>query len=171
MQHTCDMEAVVSPSTDFGELHAKIRAVWADSGLVSNQFRKEKADEAAMKLAWLACHPPESEAAGRGRPRKTAAAMAAFITVEYFEAITGSTVEKPVREGNNKPRGLEPLVREILDVCGLNAAAKAAIAAAPKLAGHCTVVERPIETAEEYFEWTSAKELLAKRHAKRAKWK
>jgi hypothetical protein len=182
MQHGRDMEApicpnsVLAPGERLEDLRARFYAVWCGSGLVPDNSTAELANFAAMRLAWLCCQPlAKEEAAGPGRPRKAAAALAAAITIDAFEAITKSRVDLPPSETNDKPRGLEPLLREIFAVGGIDGNAKAAIAAAPMVAGLSRVTRGSVETAGEYFE--RAKHLqyaeehpeIAERHAELAR--
>jgi hypothetical protein len=167
VRHARDMDQPVSPP-DFVDLHAKIIAAFCDSGVVENGFAADYVNAAAIKLAWLCASPLEAaKPPGRGRPPKANEALAAAYIIETFEAVTGSKVHKPASDANERARGLEPLVRRVFGACGFDMDPKAAIAAVPKLKRSGKVIKRQIESAEEYFEWTSAKERLAARQAKR----
>jgi hypothetical protein len=170
-RHNCNMEpASADISERLESTREKIRDVWSRSGLVISDSDMKQADLAAMRLAWLSCQPLEIEKAKRpGGRRKDSAAQAAAIVIEYFEEITESKVDRPASNRNNKPRGLEPLVRKVLDVCGFDCTEKGAFNAVSKLVRRGTVIKRPVETAEEYFEWASHKEGEMK-YAKLAAW-
>jgi hypothetical protein len=156
-------------------MRLQIRDVWSRSGLANVDFANQVKsagypatsipipviDLAAMQIALLGCQPREPQAVrsrqrrrrdrGKGRPRKTDAAQAAAFIIMHFEEITRSKVDKPASERNAKPRGLEPLVRKIFDICGIDANAKRAIEAAREYVRYSTIIERPVSTAGEYF--------------------
>jgi len=69
----------------------------------------------------------------RGRPKNWRATQTAITVIEAFEKITGFSVEIA---NDDKPRLLEPLLREIFDILHIVGVPKAAIAAAIKEREH-----------------------------------
>jgi hypothetical protein len=66
----------------------------------------------------------------RGRPAKRNAAWAANIVMAGFEIATGASADLPISPFNARPRGLEPVVGEVLALLGIVAHPRSAIAAA-----------------------------------------
>jgi hypothetical protein len=92
-----------------------------------------KASEPKMKwlleCAEVARKAKVDDARDPGASKNRRANYAAGIVIHVFESMTGYAVD---RSSKNKQRGLEPLVRTIFSVLGIEATAKAAIDAAER---------------------------------------
>jgi hypothetical protein len=73
---------------------------------------------------------PRRQKRTRGRPAKRNAAWAANIVMTGIEIATGYRSDLPISPFNARPRGLEPVVGEVLALVGIVANPKAAINAA-----------------------------------------
>lgn len=103
------------------------------------------------------------EATERGRPKNTRAIRAARIIVNAFEAATLCRVDLPAdgRANSEKPKLLEPLIRDVFKVIGIRASPRAMINAAIAVRQqskrkHASAFREPAErhavTAEQFFE-------------------
>jgi hypothetical protein len=164
MQHNCNMERqideVAARVEHQASMLARIQDVLRKSGL---NLSMKAADWAAMRLVWLWSELPsvmahsKTQLRGRRRPPKDFSTWAALIIIEAVQESTKTNATLPTSKRNKKPRGLQPLVREIFQVCGFDAKAKAGIAAA-ELAVKTTEPEhlmRPL-----LGRWTNARDFL-----------
>jgi hypothetical protein len=131
-QHTCDMEQLAEPPeiVPLLPLVARLEAAFAEH-LPRCEANAALLRETCTRLACLVVFKPSAppqghRKKGRGRPKNGRANYAAGIIMKAFETITGSNIERADR---NRPRGLEPLVHDVLAILEIEASAKAAIAA------------------------------------------
>lgn len=108
-----------------------------DIAEIVRALRRVAGDDPALRgvatvLACLAIYPPSQRRRKRtrGRPAKPAAAYAADIVMTGIEIATGARADLPISPFNARPRGLEPVVREVLALLGIVANPRAAIHAA-----------------------------------------
>jgi hypothetical protein len=96
-----------------------------------------------------------------GRPKTMRTIQAAIIVVDAFEGATSARIDLPAnsRANSEKPKVLEPLVREVFQVIGIKASPKAAIHAAlierrKQERANCSgqAPERHGITSDEFFE-------------------
>jgi hypothetical protein len=140
-QHTCDMDERIS--VDIDDLGGRVEHVAIMLERVLNVLSSsqlplstKEMNWAAMRLVWLWCELPsivvhsKTQVTSRGRPPKVFATKAASILRNAVEKSTRSDTTKPVSRRNKKPRGFEPLVRDIFNVCNFDADPKNAIARA-----------------------------------------
>jgi hypothetical protein len=112
-----------------------------DIAALMRAFHKAGLDDPALRTiaVLLACltiirPSPRRQGRTRGRPKKPCAAYAANIVMGAIESITGSRADLPISLHNARPRGVEPVVREVLALLG--------IAANPRAAIHAALTER-----------------------------
>jgi hypothetical protein len=107
-----------------------------DIDAIMGAFSRAGVDVPLSTAGFLKCltviepSPRRRKRTRRGRPAKPHAAKAADFVMIGIEIATGCRLDMPMSPFNARPRGLLPVVAEVLALLGIRASAKAAIHAA-----------------------------------------